>query len=104
MWYGQYPENPKFADPAYTEKWLNGEWVYMNDKEQEELLLHYGPRKLRKAIKERRKAQKARPDDGSRAFRCGVGVCRRPGCLAPRILRRRFFHRISVRDRCERTT
>jgi len=55
--YEQYPENPKFADPEYGKKWLRGEFVDMNQKEQEELLLHYGSRKERKAIKERRKAR-----------------------------------------------
>jgi hypothetical protein len=55
--YEQYPENPKFADPEYGQTWLRGEFVDMNQKEQEELLLLYGSRKERRAIKERRKAR-----------------------------------------------
>jgi hypothetical protein len=48
MRYEQQPKNPRFADPEYAEKWLQVEWTYMSDREQEELLLLYGPRKLRK--------------------------------------------------------
>jgi hypothetical protein len=33
-------------------------YASMNRREQEEFLLHYGPRKERKAIKSRRKAEK----------------------------------------------
>jgi hypothetical protein len=57
MRYEQYPENPHFADPEYAKKWVKGEWIYMNDKEQEEFLLLYGPKKVRKAIKERQKVR-----------------------------------------------
>jgi len=56
MRYEQYPENPHFADAEYAKKWVKGEWIYMNDKEQEEFLL-YGPKKVRKAIRGRRKAR-----------------------------------------------
>ena len=48
MRYEQQPKNPRFADPEYAEKWLQVEWTYMSDREQEELLPLYGPRKLRK--------------------------------------------------------
>jgi hypothetical protein len=43
-------ENPELAKKL-------GEWSYMNEKEQEDWLLQYGPRKERKAIKEHRKAR-----------------------------------------------
>ena len=49
-------EDP-MEDPEYGKKWLKGEWIYMNQHEQEEYLLIYGSRKERKAIKERRKAR-----------------------------------------------
>jgi hypothetical protein len=52
----QHPENPNFADPDYAEKWLRGEWIYMNQKEQEEYLLIYGTPES--TLKERRKARK----------------------------------------------
>jgi hypothetical protein len=55
--YEQYPENPAFADPEYGEKWLRGEFTFMNQSEQEELLLAFGTRKQRKAMKARRKAR-----------------------------------------------
>jgi hypothetical protein len=45
------------ANPEYAKKWQKGEWIYMNQHEQEEFLLIYGSRKERKAIKERRKAE-----------------------------------------------
>jgi predicted Fe-S protein YdhL (DUF1289 family) len=49
--------DPRMADPEYAKKWLKGEWIYMNETEQEELLLIYGTRKQRKAVKERQKAR-----------------------------------------------
>jgi hypothetical protein len=59
MRYEQYPENPEFADPEYPNKWLEGEWHYMSQQEQEEFFRVYGTRKQRKAIKEHQKARKA---------------------------------------------
>ena len=50
------PENPKLADAEYAERWLRGEYQFMNQHEQEEYLVLYRTRKQRKAIKERRKA------------------------------------------------
>jgi hypothetical protein len=49
--------DPRMADPEYAQKWLRGEWTYMNEKEQEELLLIYGTRKQRKAVKQRQRAR-----------------------------------------------
>jgi hypothetical protein len=53
-------------EPFYT-------YMSMNQREQEEFLLHYGPRKERKAIKARREAEKrARncPTNSICAHRC----------------------------------
>jgi hypothetical protein len=54
-----------FRDPAFRtvfgEQFSGPEqfdMAYMNEREEEEFLLHYGPRKERKAIKKRRKAEK----------------------------------------------
>ena len=57
MRYERYPENPEFADPEYPNKWLEGEWHYMSQQEQEEFFRVYGTRKQRKAIEERHKAR-----------------------------------------------
>ena len=72
MRYEQQPENPRFADPEYAEKWLQGEWTYMSEREQEELLLLYGPRKLRKAIRERRKAGGLAQKENKQALHVGL--------------------------------
>jgi len=62
-WDAENPFNPR--DPAFRE--VFGEQVCgperldmagMNQREEEEFLLLYGPRKERKAIKKRRKAEK----------------------------------------------
>jgi hypothetical protein len=67
----RYSENPKFAEPEYGQNWFRGEFVYMNHKEQEELLLLYGSRKERKAIEERRKARERAQKQPK-----GKGLCR----------------------------
>jgi hypothetical protein len=61
----QFPEDPKLADREFAEKWLRGEWIYMNQKEQDEYILLYGTRKQRKAVKERQKAR-AQPQKPSK--------------------------------------
>lgn len=55
MQYEQHPTDPKMANPEYAQKWQKGQWIYMNQHEQEEFLLIYGSRKERKSIKKRRK-------------------------------------------------
>src|SRR5258708_26109333 len=50
MRYEQHPENPELADAEYAERWLRGEYQFMNQHEQEEYLLLYGTRKQRNAI------------------------------------------------------
>jgi hypothetical protein len=55
--YEQYPEDPRLADPEYAKRSLAGDWIYMNQREEEEYVLAFGSRKERKAIKERRKAR-----------------------------------------------
>jgi hypothetical protein len=54
-----------FSDPAFrqvfAEQWLGPEHrdlAGMNKHEEEEFLVHYGPRKERKALKKRQKAEK----------------------------------------------
>ena len=60
------PENPfDSADPAFRQAFWqqvsgpeNLDMAGMTKREEEELLLHYGPRKERKALKRRLKAEK----------------------------------------------
>jgi hypothetical protein len=55
--YEQYPEDSRLADPDYARRSLCGDWIYMNQREEEDFILAFGSRKERKEIKARRKAR-----------------------------------------------
>jgi hypothetical protein len=60
LWDPEVPDPAISWDPKdlFGEPWRGQEHLTgMNQREQEEFLLAYGPRKVRKAIKERRKAR-----------------------------------------------
>ncbi|WP_395310836.1 hypothetical protein V4U86_08600 [Mycobacterium sp. AMU20-3851] len=49
--YEQWPADPRSLDPEYAQRWLQGDWIHMNQREQEEFLRYYGTRRQRRAIK-----------------------------------------------------
>ena len=56
---------------AVGEQWLgpDNDLAGLNEREEEQLLLRYGPRKERKALKKRRKAEKQAETTQKRLFR-----------------------------------
>lgn len=71
------PENPfSFSDPAFREVFgaqLSGpenlDMAGMNQREEEEFLLLYGPRAERKALRKRRRAEPRAAKEKKRWFR-----------------------------------
>src|SRR5262245_3648190 len=63
------PRDPEIAwDPTdlFGEPWRGQEHLEgMNQREQEEYLLHHGPKQVRKAIKERRQAREQTQKQGN---------------------------------------